>query len=417
MHKVAIVGGCRTPFVRAGGKFARAGFLDLGVHTFKALVERLSLNPALIDEFVFGTVLLDPRAPNYAREVVLRSGLPPTISAHAVSNNCISGLTALSVLTDGIRVGRIKVGVGGGSESMSRPTLTFHPKAERFFLELSRARSLGERIKILSSYRPKFGLPVPPSPKEPSTGLTMGQHCELTTQELGIERRVQDEIALLSHQNAAKAAAAGYLKAEIAPFEGVEHDNLIRADTSMEKLAKLAPVFDRTGKGTLTAGNSSALTDGASLVCLMAEDEAKKQGREVLGFIEAIHFAGIDPRDGLLMAPTVALPELLAKHGLSVDQVDRFEIHEAFGAQVAANLAVWERGWSKYPGARAIGAIPREKINVNGGSIALGHPFAATGGRLVMSLANELKRSNLRTGVISVCAAGAIAGAVLIRRP
>ena len=416
MHRVAIVGGCRTPFVRAGGKFVRASFIDLGVHTLKASVSRLNLDPASIDEFVFGTVLLDPRAPNYAREVLLRSGLPPTISAHSVSNNCISGLTALSVVSDGIKTGRIKIGIGGGSESMSRPTLTFTPKAERFFLSLGRARTLGERLKILASFRPGFGMPVPPSPKEPSTGLTMGQHCELTTQELGVKREIQDEIAYRSHHNAAKAQKAGYLADEIAPYEGVEHDNLIRADTSMEKLAKLAPVFDRSGKGTLTAGNSSALTDGASVVCLMSEEEARRQGREILAFIEGVHFAAIAPKDGLLMAPTVALPELLARHGLSVDQIDRFEIHEAFGAQVAANLQVWERGWPAYPTARSIGAIPAEKINVNGGSIAIGHPFAATGGRLILSLANELKRSNLKTGIISVCAAGAMAGAVLIRR-
>jgi acetyl-CoA acetyltransferase family protein len=244
----------------------------------------------------------------------------------------------------------------------------------------------------------------------------MGQHCEITTQELGIKREVQDQIAFRSHQRAAAAQKSGYLAAEIAPYAGVEHDNLVRADTSLEKLAKLAPVFDRSGKGTLTAGNSSALTDGASLVCLMSESEARRQGRDILGFIEGIHFAAIAPRDGLLMAPTVALPELLARHNLTVDQIDRFEIHEAFGAQVAANLEVWERGWSKYAGARVIGAIPEEKINVNGGSIAIGHPFAATGGRLVLSLARELKRTNLNTGVISVCAAGAMAGAVLIRR-
>jgi acetyl-CoA acetyltransferase family protein len=416
MQRVAIVEGCRTPFVRAGGKFAEASFLDLGVHTLKSLVERMALDPRSIDEFVFGTVLLDPRAPNYAREVVLRSGLPETISAHAVSNNCISGLVALSMLTDGIRCERIKVGIGGGSESMSRPTLTLHPKAERLFLALSRARTVGERLKLVARYRPKFALPIPPSPKEPSTGLTMGQHCEITTQELGIKREVQDQIAFRSHQRAAAAQKSGYLAAEIAPYAGVEHDNLVRADTSLEKLAKLAPVFDRSGKGTLTAGNSSALTDGASLVCLMSESEARRQGRDILGFIEGIHFAAIAPRDGLLMAPTVALPELLARHNLTVDQIDRFEIHEAFGAQVAANLEVWERGWSKYAGARVIGAIPEEKINVNGGSIAIGHPFAATGGRLVLSLARELKRTNLNTGVISVCAAGAMAGAVLIRR-
>lgn len=198
-------------------------------------------------------------------------------------------------------------------------------------------------------------------------------------------------------------------------MDGVDRDNLIRADTSMEKLAKLKPVFDRSDKGTLTAGNSSALTDGASAVLLMSEQQAKNQNRQILGYIEHCEFAAIPAENGLLMAPGLALPRLLQKTNLKISEVDYFEIHEAFGAQVAANLLVWEQGWSKYPELKAIGKIPEEKINVNGGSIALGHPFAATGGRLITSLANQLKRNGKKTGVISVCAAGAMACAMLIK--
>ena len=417
MNRVAIIGGVRTPFVRAGGVFAQASFLDLGVHTLRALVHRLGLDPARIDEVVYSTVLLDPRAPNFAREMVLRSGLPATVAAHSVSNNCISGLVAATMLADGIRSGRIRTGIGGGSESMSRPTLTLHPRGEDLFLRLARARSLGERLKLAASFRPRFLLPLPPSPKEPSTGLTMGQHCEMTAQELRIPRAVQDGIAFRSHQNAARAQGAGHLRAEIEPFGGVEEDNLIRRDTSLEKLAKLSPVFDRSGVGTLTAGNSSALTDGASAFCLMAEEEAVAQGREILGFIEATEFAAISPADGLLQAPGLALPRLMTRAKLTVGEVDIFEIHEAFGAQVAANMEVWRKGWSRYPEVQPIGPIPEEKINVNGGSIAIGHPFAATGGRLILATVNELRRRGLRTGVISVCAAGAMACAMLIRRP
>jgi len=243
----------------------------------------------------------------------------------------------------------------------------------------------------------------------------MGQHCELTAQELGIPRDVQDEIALASHKNAARAQQAGLIGTDIVPLDGVDKDNLVRPDTSIERLRKLPAVFERSSKGTLTAGNSSALTDGASAVWLMAEGEARRLGREILGYIEGIQFAAIDPKDGLLMAPCVALPKLLTRHGLSVDSVDIFEIHEAFAAQVAANLKIWERGWAKY-GTAPIGKIPKEKINRWGGSIALGHPFAATGGRLIMSALRQLQKDSLNTAVISVCAAGAMAGAVLIRR-
>lgn len=415
-QRVAVIGGVRTPFVRAGGVFKDLSFLDLGAHVVSALVAKLGLDAAALDELVYSTVLLDPRAPNFAREIVFRAGLPRTFNAHSVSNNCISGLVAATMLADGIRSGRIRSGIAGGSESMSRPTLTLRSQAERFFIGLGRARSLGERLKLLASFRPGFLVPVPPSPKEPSTGLTMGQHCEVTTKEFSIAREAQDVFAFRSHRNAAAAQQRGYLAEEIVPLKGIDRDNLVRGDTSVEKLAKLAPVFDRSPGGTLTAGNSSALTDGASAVCLMSEDEARRQGREILGFLEGVEFAAVSPTDGLLMAPGVALPRLFEKHGLSVAGVDLFEIHEAFAAQVLSNLWVWERGWDLYPQVRPIGAIPDDKINVNGGSLAIGHPFAATGGRLILSLLNELKRRQATTGVISVCAAGGMGCAMLVRR-
>ena len=308
MNRVAIVGGCRTPFVRAGGALAKHSFLDLGAHAVRELVKRLELDPKGIDELVYSTVLLDPRAPNFARETLFRAGLPATVSAHSVSNNCISGLVSLTMLADAIKVGRIKVGIGGGSESMSRPTLTLSHRAEAFFLKLARARSLGDRLKVISGFKFGFIMPQPPSPKEPSTGLTMGQHCELSAQEFNLAREGQDAWALRSHQMAAKAQQAGILADEIAPVGDVTKDNLIRADTTIEKLRKLGPVFDRGGKGTVTAGNASSLTDGASAICLMSEGEARRQGREILGFLEAIEYAGINPADGLLMAPALAWP-------------------------------------------------------------------------------------------------------------
>ena len=416
MPRVAIVGGCRTPFVRAAGALKELSFLDLGIHVTKALVRRLNLDANCIDEFIFGTVLLDPRLPNFAREVILRSGLPASISAHAISNNCISGLVAATMLSESIRSGRVKVGIAGGSESMSRPTLTLKSKAEDLFLRLARAKSAVERLKLLLSYRPSYIFPQPPSPKEPSTGLTMGQHCEITTKEFSIARAAQDAVALRSHQRASRAQNDGILGTEIEPLNGVIKDNLIRGDTTLEKLAKLKPVFDRSDKGTLTAGNSSSLTDGASVVCLMSDEEAKKQGKEIIGYIEGVEYAAIAPADGLLMAPGLSLPNLFKKHNLSVASVDVFEIHEAFAAQVLANQSVWENGWQKFPNISPIGKIPDEKINVNGGSLAIGHPFAATGGRLILSTVNELKRRGAKKGVISVCAAGAMGCAMLITR-
>jgi acetyl-CoA acetyltransferase family protein len=415
MTRVAVVGGARTPFVKAAGVFAKRNFIDLGIHAVKAAIARSGLKPEQIEEVVFGTVLLDPRAPNWAREIVIRSGLPLNIGAHSVSNNCISGLVAAQFLKDSIVSGRVSCGIAGGSESMSRPTLTFSRAAENLFLALSQARSTMDKIKLFAGWRPRFAFPVPPSPKEPSTGMTMGQHCEITTQELGVTRKAQDEYALNSHKKAA-AAAAKHAE-DIEALDGVAADNLVRGDTTIEKLAKLKPVFERSEKGTLTAGNSSSLTDGASAICLMSEEAAKKAGKEVLAYIDAVEYAAIPPKDGLLMAPCFAVPKLLKRAGLKISDIDLFEIHEAFAAQVLANRQVWESGWNRYADPELkIGSIPEDKVNVNGGSLALGHPFAATGARIILSLAKEMKRRNAKRAVISVCAAGGMACAMLLKR-
>jgi acetyl-CoA acetyltransferase family protein len=416
MNKVAIIDGCRTPFAKAAGVLARYSTLDLGSHVVAALVERMKIDPNLINELIFSTVMIDPRTSNLAREIILRSKLPKSINSHFISNNCISGLVAATFAADGIRSGRINCAFVGGAESISRPTLTWHPKAESFFLKLNRARSFTEKLALLTQFRLKYLAPQAPSPKEPSTGLTMGQHCEITTKEMGIPRNVQDTIAFNSHKNAASAQERGYLTEVIAALPELDKDNLIRKDTSLEKLAKLSPVFDRSSTGTITAGNASALTDGASVVCLMSEAEANRQNREIKAVVRDTTFAAVSPGDGLLMAPVLALPELLRRNNLKVSDIDLFEVHEAFGAQVAANLEGWEKGWQRYPELNPLGTIPREKINVNGGSIAIGHPFAATGGRLLLSTANELKRRSAKRAVISVCAAGAMAAAVLIER-
>ena len=412
MERTAVVSGVRTPFVKAGTVFSGLSMQELGAAALKGLVARSGIDPATVDEVVMGTVLLDPRTPNWAREMVFKAGFPRTVYADSISNNCISGLVAISRVADRISRGKITCGIAGGSESMSRPALLFGKNATDVFLSLARAKTVGEKFKLLAKLRPKDLMPQFPSVTEPSTGLTMGQHMELTAQLLGIGREAQDQLALASHQNAAKATSDGRLTAEIEPLLGVNKDLLVRSDTTLEKLAKLKPVFDRSAKGTLTAGNSSALTDGASAVLLMSESRAARENREVLAYVTQYEYAAIDPNDGLLMAPAIAVPKLLRGLGLTFDDFDLIEIHEAFAAQVLANIKAWEEGW-KEP---AIGKVDRAKVNTMGGSVALGHPFAATGGRIVTTLANEMKRKGLKRGLISICAAGAMGGAMILER-
>ncbi len=411
-ERVAIVGGVRTPFVKAGGPFSGYTHQELGTHVLKAVIDRFQLRADTIDEFIFGTVLLDPRTPNWAREILFAAGLPKSINAHSVSNNCISGLVAMWAAANDIAVGRAHTALAGGTESMSNPSLLFSKRASKVFLESFRAKSTSDRLKLFLKLRPKDFMPAPPAPTEPSTGLTMGQHVEITTKELAIPRSPQDELALRSHQNAAKAQAEGKFNSEIVPLNGVDRDTIVRADTSIEKLAKLPAVFDRTGKGTLSAGNSSPLTDGASVILLMSESRAKAESREIIGYLRDVEFAAIDPARGLLMAPAVAVPRLLQRNKLTMKDFDRLEIHEAFAAQVLANVHAWEKGMFEAP----TGAVDWTKVNVLGGSIALGHPFAATAGRIVLSLVNELRRENLQRGLVSICAAGAMAGAAIIER-
>jgi acetyl-CoA acetyltransferase family protein len=415
--RVAIVGGARTPFVKAGGVFSHLSSLDLGLEVVSACVDRVGIDPTLVDELFFGTVLLDPRYPNLAREIILRSGLPKSVTGHFVSNNCITGLVAASSAVDAIRSGRIKVAIVGGSESMSMPTLTYPRAGEEFFLALARRRDLVGKLRSLSAFRPRFLVPQAPSPKEPSTGLTMGQHCEIMAQEFQISRSAQDEVALLSHQRASKAQGEGILGTDISEVGEVVSDGLIRENTSLEKLAGLKPVFDRSGKGSITAGNASALTDGASAVCLVEEGFANEHGLHIHGYIEEFSFASVPPGDGLLMAPALAVPRLMNSCGIDFGAVDAFEIHEAFAAQVLCNEAAWRDGWSLYPDLDSLGPIDPEKRNIFGGSIALGHPFAATGGRMLLNACQLLSNASRRRVLISICAAGGGAGAVTVVSP
>ena len=410
--RVAIVAGARTPFVKAGTVFRQHSAFALAVHSVRGLLEKYHVDPQSIDELTYGIVLIDPRLPNLAREIVFKSGLAASTHALTVSNNCISGIHAISAIHDSIASGRAEVGIAGGVESMSNPAILFNPEASRLFLDLAGARTLQQRLSLALKLRPRHFKPALPAFAEPSTGLSMGEHTEQIAKEWKIPRAEQDEIAYLSHKHAHAASQDGRLKAEIHPLDGIDHDLLIRTDTTLEKLAKLPPVFDRSAAGSLTAGNSSPLTDGASAVLLMSEARARREGREPLAFIKAFEYAALDPKDGLLMAPALAVPRLLKKTGLKLSDMDIVEMHEAFGAQILANLRAWEQGWRE----PAIGTLDRNKLNPLGSSISVGHPFAATGGRIVTTLANEMKRRNARYGLISICAAGGMAAAMILER-
>lgn len=410
--RVAVICGARTPFVKAGTVFKNYSALDLAVHSVNGLLKMHGVGPGSVDELVYGIVISDPKIPNIAREIVFNTDLPSSVRAHTVSNNCITGIHAITAIYDAIVAGRTEIGVAGGVESMSNPPILFGKKFSRILLDASQEKTVGGRISQFLKIRPWHLKPDTPAIAEPSTGLTMGEHTEIMAKEWKISREEQDEIAYRSHMNANAATEDGRLKAEIFSLDEVDRDLIIRSETTLEKLAKLKPVFDRSAAGTITAGNSSPLTDGASAVLLMSEARANKEGREPLAFIKGFEYAAIDPSDGLLMAPCVAVPRLLQKTGLTLSDMEVVEIHEAFGAQVACNLKAWEQGWKE----KAIGAVDREKLNPLGSSIAVGHPFAATGGRIVTMLANEMKRRNAKYGLVSVCAAGAMAAAMILER-
>ncbi len=410
--RVAVVGGARTPFVKAGTKFRKHRALDLAVHSVDGVLDKLDVDPNIVDTLVFGIVVVDARVPHLAREVNFSSKLPVSTRSLTITDNCITSASGVELVVDSIMAGRAEVGMAGGVESMSNPSVLVSEKASRIFLDAAGAKSLSDRLKLFAKLRPKDLAPTAPGVEEPSTGLSMGEHTELMVKEWKISREEQDEIAYRSHMNAAAATEDGRLKAEIVPLDGLDYDPIIRPDTSMEQLAKLKPVFDPTPTGTLTAGNSSPLTDGAAAVVLMAEARARVEGLEPLAFIKDMEFVGIDPADGLLMGPGVAVPRLLRRNGLELDDMDIVEMHEAFGGQVASNLAAWEQGWKEPP----IGKLDRTKLNPLGSSISVGHPFAATGARIITTLANEMARRDVRYGLVSICGAGATAAALILER-
>jgi acetyl-CoA acyltransferase len=423
-RRVAIVAGVRTPFTKAGTAFKSISAIDLGKLCVAELLQRTNLDGKEVQALVFGTVIPSVLAPNIAREVSLIPLLPKGVQAFSVSRACASANQAITDAADQIALGQLDTAIAGGSESLSNiPILHSQGFAEALVLA-SKARSLPARLKALARIRPKDLVPVTPAIAEPSTGETMGQSAEKMAKINAIAREEQDHFALRSHRLAAAGTADGRLTAEIMPvyvpprFDTViTSDNGIREDTSYEQLAALKPVFDRK-YGSVTAGNSSPLTDGGACVLLMNEEKARALGYSPLGIIRSYAYAALDPGEQLLQAPVLAAPVALKRAGLSLKDIDLVEMHEAFAAQVLSNLKGFEsKSWAERAGfSQPVGEVDRAKLNVMGGSIALGHPFGATGARITTTLLNELRRRGGQFGLMTVCAAGGMGFAMVVER-
>ncbi|MEE8278030.1 MAG: acetyl-CoA C-acyltransferase FadI [Thermoanaerobaculia bacterium] len=423
--RVAIVDGCRTPFAKAGTDLKEMDVVDLAGVAAAELVARTALDPGEIGAAIFGVVVPALHAPNLGREVVFRSALPMTVPGTTVNLACASSNRAITSGAEAILGGQVEVVLAGGAESLSNVPIQVSKGAARRLTEFSQAKTLGQRLSVLARVRPKDLIPVAPAIAEYTTGMTMGQSCEKMARENDISRRAQDEIALMSHRRAAAATAEGRFARQVVPTfpqpgydRALSTDNGIRNDTSMEALAGLRPVFDRR-YGTLTAGNSSPLTDGASAVLLMSEEKARALGYEPLGYVRSWAYAALDPASQLLQGPAYAAPLALDRAGLKLSDIELIEMHEAFAAQILSNMKAFASkkfAQEELGRSEALGEVDFERFNVNGGSIAIGHPFAATGGRVTVQLLEELKRRGLNLGLITVCAAGGVGFAMVVER-
>jgi acetyl-CoA C-acetyltransferase len=424
LRRVAILGGTRIPFARANGAYNEASNQDMLTAAITALVERFKLKDKKIGEVAAGAVIKHSRDWNLARESTLGSGLDPTTPAYDLQRACGTSLSAVAQLANRIALGEIDSAVAGGADSASDIPLGYRPKLQRAVLKLSRGRSFGEKLSTIGSVRLADLRPAPPSVGEPRTGLSMGQHCEEMAKEWRVSRREQDEVALASHKNAAAAWKAGFFNDLVVPFGDLKWDNNVRGDTSLEKLASLRNAFDPSPAGTLSAGNSSPLTDGAACVLLSSEEWASASGLKPLAYVTFTETAAVDfvgmagPKEGMLMAPAYAVPRMLDRAGIRLQDFDIYEIHEAFAAQVLCTLKAWEseKFCREKLGRAALGSIDRAKMNPKGSSVALGHPFAATGARIVATLAKQLAERGSGRGLISICAAGGMGVTAILER-
>lgn len=420
-RKVAIIAGSRTPFVKSMTNYQGASNQDLLSTAFNDLVMKTKLEGKRLGDVIAGTVMNHPFDWNLSREVVLGSDLSLETPGLNIQRACGTGLEATNLIALKIASGQIESGIAGGSDTNSDIPLIGQRKLTHFLIKFQNAKSLTDKLKVLAGFNPKLLRPQVPAVKEPRTGLSMGEHTELMVKEWKITREEQDDLAYRSHQKAATAYEAGFHDDLLVSFKGLEKDTITRKETSKEKLAKLRPAFDKSDRGTLTAGNSTPLTDGASAVLLGSEDWARENNLEPLAYFVDCEVAAIDfvKGAGLLMAPTVAVSRLLERNNLTLQDFDFYEIHEAFAGQVLCTLKAWESeeycknilGRSK-----ALGSIDQLKMNVKGGSLALGHPFAATGGRIVATAAKILKEHGKGRVLISICTAGGMGVAAIVER-
>jgi acetyl-CoA C-acetyltransferase len=419
IRRVAVLGGSRIPFCRSHTAYAELTNLDMLIAALGGLVDRFALHGAHIDEVVGGAVVTHAKDWNLAREAVIGSALAATTPGITMMQACGTSLAGALNVGAKIAIGQIECGIALGSDTTSDAPIVFQRRFAQRLVQASRAKGFGQKLPAFKGFTPAELAPLPPSTSEPRTGLGMGEHCELMAKEWGITREAQDLLAYESHKKAAAAYDEGFMDDLVVPCAGVFRDNNIREDISLEKMAELKPVFDRTGNGTITAANSTPLTDGASTVLLASEEWARKRGIPIQAFLTLGRTSAVDfvQGEGLLMAPTVAVSELLRQTGLALQDFDYYEIHEAFAAQVLATLKAWES--EEYCRVRLgrggpLGSIDRAKLNVKGSSIAFGHPFAATGARILAVLAKLLHSGGGRRGLISVCTAGGMGVAAIL---
>ncbi len=423
-RKVAILGGARIPFARSNTAYSTKSNQDMLTAAFKGVVDRYQLHGERLGEVAAGAVLKHSRDFNLCRESVISSGLSPDTAAYDLQMACGTGLQAAINVANKIALGQIESGMAGGVDTTSDAPIALNDKLRKILLEANRAKTTGQRLKALAKFRPSMLAPATPNNGEPRTRMSMGQHCEVMAKEWKIRREDQDLLAYESHQKAAAAYEAGFYDDLIVPFAGLTRDNNLRPEISLEKLASLGPAFDRkSGNGTLTAGNSTPLTDGASAVLLASEEWAAAHGFKPLAYLTHAETSGVDfagsTREGLLMAPAYAVPRMLARAGLTLQDFDFYEIHEAFAAQVLCTLKAWEDPVfckDRLGLAKPLGAIDRSKMNVKGGSLAAGHPFAATGGRIISTLAKIIDQNGGGRGLISICAAGGLGVTAIVER-
>jgi len=419
---VAVLGGVRIPFSRQNTAYADVGNLGMSVRTLGALVERFGLPGERLGEVAMGAVIKHSADWNLAREAALSSGLSPMTPGLTVQRACGTSLDAIITVANKIALGQIESGIGAGADSTSDVPIVYAKSLRRRLLNANAAKTFQTRLAAFKGFRPRELKPEFPGVSEPRSGKSMGQHCEDMAREWGISREDQDALALASHQKLAAAYARGFFDELVVPFRGLARDNILRADTSLEKLAALKPVFDPgSGRGTLTAGNSTPLTDGAAACLLASEEWAAVHGLDVQCYLRDAQTAAVDfvHGEGLLMAPTIAVAELLARNGLSLQDFDIYEIHEAFAAQVLCTLRAWESAEycrERLGLAAPLGRIDPEKINPLGSSLATGHPFAATGARVVACAARQLMERGGGRALVSICTAGGMGVAAILER-